>query len=433
MHTHAPSSAEGRGPLVAWAFYDWANSAFPTVISTFVFATYFSQGIAETPERGTVLWGHAQSAAGLLIAILSPVLGAIADRSGRRKPWLIGLTWACAIASGLLWFAGPEAGFILYALVLVVVATVCFEIAIVFYNAMLPELCPAHLMGRVSGWAWGLGYAGGLACLVIALLALVQADTPPFGLDPERAEDVRATALLVAVWMLVFSLPTFLVIREPAARRMSMLTAAREGLGNLWTSLKAIRRHRNMVRFLIARMLYIDGLNTLFAFGGIYAAGTFGMAFSDVIVFGIAMNVSAGLGAAAFGFIDDWIGSKKTVIIGLIGMICLGAALVLIEDVLLFWIFALLLGLFFGPVQAASRTFMARIAPENMRAESFGLYALSGKITAFLGPFVLAVATDLSGSQRIGMATILIFLILGLIGLWRFVHDVGPGAAEPAA
>ena len=179
-----------------------------------------------------------------------------------------------------------------------------------------------------------------------------------------------------------------------------------------------MRRHRNILLYLIAHMIYTDGLNTLFAFGGIYAAGTFGMSFAEVAMFGIGLNITAGAGAAAFAWVDDWIGSKRTIAIALIGLMVFGAAILLIEGKTEFWVLALFLGLFFGPAQAASRSLMARLAPPEIRAQMFGLYAMSGKATAFIGPFFLGMVTLAFDSQRAGMGTVLIFFAVGLALLW---------------
>ncbi len=248
----------------------------------------------------------------------------------------------------------------------------------------------------------------------MALVGFVQTDTPWFGLDAGTAEPVRATALLVAVWFSLFALPLFLWTPDrPTGERT--IEALRDGLMTLISTLRNIGRYAQTARFLLARMIYIDGLNTLFAFGGIYAAGTFGMALDEVILFGIAINVTAGIGAASFAWLDDYIGPKRTILIALGGLIWFGGCLLLATGKVWFWVLALPLGLFVGPTQAASRSFMARLAPPDMRAEMFGLFAFSGKATAFLGPLFLAWTTQAFDSQRVGMATIIVFLALGFL------------------
>ncbi|MGI9502827.1 MAG: MFS transporter [Geminicoccaceae bacterium] len=410
------TAAAQRGRF-AWALYDWANSAFAAVIVTFVFATYFSQGIAVDPVTGTVQWGRAMTVSALIAAVLGPTLGAIADAGGRRKPWIFVFTWLCVIATAFLWFSEPSSDWVFYTLALVVIANLGLDMAGVFYNAMLKDLVPEERLGRLSGWAWGLGYFGGLSCLAIALFAFVQTETPLFGLDKDQAEHVRATGPLVALWLGLFSLPLFFLTPDRRATGGTAFSAVKRGLGRLWQTIRNIRNYRLIGRFLLARMLYIDGLNTLFAFGGIYAAGTFGMELADVITFGILLNVTGGIGAFAFARLDDWIGPKRVIMIALVGLMILGLTAVLTTSVTVFWIVGGLLGLFVGPTQAASRTLMTKIAPEAQQTEMFGLYALSGKVTAFLGPLVLSTVTDWTDSQRAGMATILIFFVAGFIVL----------------
>ena len=407
----------------AWAFYDWANSAFPTVVSTFVIAAYFAQGIAPDPATGQSQWGWTLALAGLCIAILSPLLGAVADAGGRRRAMLGLFTVMTALATAGIWFAKPDPAFTLYALACVALATISFEIGTVFYNSMLPQVAPRERLGRVSGLAWGLGYAGGLACLGVALVVLVQPNPSPLGLDRTEAEHVRATALLVAVWLLVFSWPALLALPDPPGRKPSWRQAAAAGLAEVVALVRTLPRNPVLARFLVARLFYTDGLNTLFAFGAIYAAGTFGMGFEQILVFGIAMNVAAGLGAAGFALVEDRVGSRRMVLAALAAMVALGVPLLLTGSETWFWILALSLGLFFGPAQAASRSFMARLAPPGEASAWFGLFALSGRVTGFLGPAVLAAVTALTASQRIGMATVLVFLAIGALILATVRED----------
>ena len=332
--------------------------------------------------------------AGFAIAILSPVLGSIADHTGRQKLWLAIFSAITAATIGALWFVTPSPDSIPLALVGIAVATIGFEIATVFYNALLPSVAPPAYIGRVSGWAWGLGYVGGIVCLALLLVLFVQTDRPLFGLDKTAAEHVRVAGPFSALWYAVFIVPLFLFVREPPAERMPLVAAARRASATCSARWRRLKDHRPVAWFLLANMIYTDGLTTLFAFGGVYAAGTFGMKIDEVIVFGIALNVTAGLGAFAFAWIDDWIGARRTIAIGLAALIVVGAGLLLVDSKAWFWGLGLLLGAFFGPVQAASRSLAARMAPPEHRAQMFGLFALSGRVTAFLGPAVLAWATS---------------------------------------
>jgi UMF1 family MFS transporter len=399
---------------IAWATFDWANSAFPTVVSTFVIAAYFSQGIAPDPATGQAQWGWMQTVAALCVAGLSTVLGALADNGGRRA-MLAACTLVTAVATALLWFAEPDPSWTLYALVCVCVATIAFEIGTVFYNAMLPEVTTPDHLGRVSGLAWGLGYAGGLACLAAALVLLIQPNPALFGLDRGQSEHVRATALLVGAWTLVFAWPVLVFVPDPPGARRPAAQAIAACLADTRQLIQGLPKRPDMLRFLIARLFYTDGLNTLFAFGAIYAAGVHGMGMEDILLFGIALNVTAGLGAAGFGLVDDRIGAKRVVMIALVSMVVLGSALLLTDSVAWFWALAMALGIFMGPAQAASRTLMAQMAPEGQCASHFGLFALSGRITGFLGPAVLAAVTAATGSQALGMSTVLAFLGLGAV------------------
>ena len=408
----APTRTRG---LVGWALYDWANSPFTTLIITFVFSAYFSRGIVGDEVRGAELWGYTASIAGLVIALGSPVLGAIADAGGPRKPWLLVFTAICVVGSGALWYAGPAPEFITWAMVWVVIATIGFEFGIVFNNAMLPDLVAPARLGRWSGWAWGLGYFGGLAAMVATLFLFVRAETPLLGLDKESAEHVRVVGPLAAVWFAVFVWPMFVFTPDRDRSGLALGEKVRRGLSNLWGTLMRLRDHGNIVRFLIARMIYADGLVTVFAFGGIYAADTFGMALKQVIIFGIVLNVTAGIGAFCFAWLDDWFGSKRVLYISLSGLLATALGAVVVQDVAWFWVWGSLLGIFVGPAQAASRSLMARLAPAELRTEFFGLYALTGKATAFAGPALVAIVIAATESQRWGLSTVLAFFAVGFL------------------
>ncbi len=426
---YASAPPADRRAVAAWCLYDWASNAWPTVISSFVFAAYVTREVAPTPEVGTAWWGTSTAIAGIVVALLSPLLGAIADRSGRRKPWVGAFTVLTVAVAGLLWTIAPEADLLLQASVLIALGTAVFELSQVFYNAMLREIAPAGKLGRVSGWAWALGYAGGLTCLSTCLVLLVFPEPPLFGLDAAAAEPVRASALVVAGWFAVFSLPFFLFVPDRPASGLKMGAAARAGLVQLIASLKRIwPDHREIAHYLIARMIYTDGLNTLFTFGGVYAAGTFGMGFREILIFGIVLNVAAGLGALTFAWVDDWLGPKRTIIMSLVGLIGFGVAALAADTVTALYIAGCGLGLFIGPAQAASRSMMARMAPAHLQTEMFGLYALSGKATAWIGPALVGWVTLWADSQRAGMATILLFFVVGLALLWRVPAPKGEAA-----
>jgi UMF1 family MFS transporter len=403
-----------NAPLViwSWALYDWANSAFNTLIATFIYSTYFTQAMAPDEVTGTLWWSRAVATSGILTALLSPVLGAAADRSGAHKRFLAVSTSLCICATIVLAFVQPGlSNAALTALFLYVIADLSFEIGYVFYNAFLPRIASSERIGRVSGYGWGLGYAGGLVCMGIALVAFVQPEVPWFGISTAEGFNVRATNLLVAAWFGIFSLPLFLFV--PDRRTSSIRFDVRGSMRELKRTLGEIRRYREVVKFLIARLVFNDGLVTVFAFGGIYAAGTFGLSLSEVIVFGVVLNVGAGLGAIVFGFLDDRIGGKKTVMVTLIALSLATAMAAWAPSRSWLWTAGILIGIFVGPNQSASRSLMARFVPGERQAEFFGFFAFSGKVTSFMGPILLGTVTSIYQSQRAGVATIVLFFVVG--------------------
>lgn len=415
-NTMSNTHDKARHPLLAlisWAFYDWANSAFPIIIQTFVFAAYFVKSVAVNEAVGSAQWGTITGISAFVVALLSPVFGAIADHSGGRKMWLAAFTLLCIIPTAFMWYVLPSPDYVALALWTVGIGAIGAEGAYIFYNAMLPELAPPSQLGRWSGWGWGMGYAGGMAALVLALFAFVNGSSAWFPLEEATAEPVRATFILTAVWYALFSLPLFLFTPSSPATGKSMRTAAVDGVRQLWSFLGEIKHYSAIVRFLIAKMFYVDGLSTLFAFGGIYAATVFGMEQYEVLQFGIAMNITAGLGAAGLAFLDDWLGSKKVILLSILGLIIPGTMAILVTEKWEFWTLGLLMCLFVGPVQSSSRAYMARISPMHMRRQMFGFYMLSGKATAFFGPLLYGWITYLTGSLRWGMSTIIFLFILG--------------------
>ncbi len=413
MSSPGGARRDDRRTILAWCFYDWANSGFTTLVVTFVYATYFTKAIAPNEVLGTAWWSRGVSLTSLVVVLLSPVLGAMADRGGLRRTMLV-LTSAVSIAASaaLTWIAPGTPHAALWAVSLFVAGNVGFELGIVFYNAYLPDIASPARIGRVSGYGWAIGYLGGLGALVLALVGFVQPATPWFGLTKAAGFNIRATNLLVAAWFLVFALPFFVlapreVVRGPA--RVDVRGAFRE----LWSTAGKVRKYKDAARLLFARLFFNDGLNTVYSFGGIYAAGTFGMSFSEILVFGIVLNVAAGLGAFLFGFVDDRIGGKRTVAISLVALSAAVVVAVLAPNRLWFWVAGTLVGVFGGPNQAASRSLMGRFTPPAREAEFFGFFAFTGKLASFFGPLLLGMATQASGSQRVGVATVLGFFLVG--------------------
>ena len=406
-------SIRGRLMIGSWACYDFANSPFTTLVLTFVYATYFTQAIATDPITGTVLWSRAIALSALIAGVCSPILGYFVDRLGYRKNWLIFFTVICAAATVGLYGVLP--GQVATALILIVIANTAYELAMVFYNAFLPDITPVERIGRISGYGWGLGYLGGLLVLVFVLIAFVRPDVPWFGVTKIDGQNIRVTNVVVAAWLVVFSVPfVFWVpeVKPPISQRKIYFLSS---LSQLQITFRRILKYKEVCRVLIARFIFNNGLVTIFLFGGIYAAESFGFTLQEVLIFGIALNVAAGFGAFLMGYLDDLFGGKKTIIISLVGLVLAVALAVLTSSKLMLWVSGMVIGVFSGPNQSASRSLMARLVPSDSQAQFFGFYAFSGKFTAFLGPLLFGIITQWTGSQRWGLSVVLVMLFLGML------------------
>ena len=413
----------------AWSLYDFANSAFTTLIVTFVYATFFAKGIASDENTGTELWSMGITISAIVVALLSPFLGAVADKGGYRKRFLGIATIVCIGASAALYF--PQQGQVYFALTLFVVANVAFEMANVFYNAFLPDIAPLEKIGRISGYGWALGYAGGLLCMGAGLVFLVQPDPPLFGLDADSSQHIRATNILVAGWFALFSIPMFLLVKD---RKVDSPANASVILKGAWQDLvrvfNDVKRFRQVFRLLLARLIYNDGLVTIFGFGGIYAAVIFDFTVNEIIIFGIGLNLAAGLGAWVFGFMDDRLGGKPTILVSLVGLSVAALIAVFTTSVTWFWVAGLGVGLLAGPNQSASRSLLGRFTPPKHENEFYGFFAFSGKFTAFLGPFLLGKLTVMFGSMRAGIAVVIALFLIGGILLFRVDEKEGIEASS---
>src|SRR4030081_3435504 len=439
-----------RAAVISWIFFDWAAQPYFTLITTFVFAPYFATHVASDPASGQSLWGFATAAAGLLIALMSPLLGAIADASGRRKPWIAAFGALLVIGSALVWIGKPgDPSLIPPLLIAYGIATIGVEFATVFNNAMMPTLVPPDRIGRLSGTGWATGYVGGILSLIL-VLGFLAADpetgrtlfglTPLFGLDPVTHQGDRITGPLTGIWFIIFVLPMFLLTPDyPAKRRAG--EALREGLTDLRQTLRELPKQKSMAAFLLANMVYTDGLVSLFAFGGIYAAGTFGWNTIQIGTFGILLAIAGTFGAWLGGKLDDKLGPKR-VISGsmLILLLSIVAILLVDKDSILFvkvaapepggalfsgaserayLVLGCLIGAAGGPLQAASRTLLIHMAPKDRIAQYFGLFALTGKVTSFVGPLLIGMITAITASQKAGMAMLVVFFVAGLALLGR--------------
>jgi UMF1 family MFS transporter len=450
-----PTRIASRPALFGWIMFDWATQPYFTLITTFVYAPYFASAIASDPAEGQALWGFAKGAAGFVIAVFSPILGAIADAAGPRKPWIAGFGALLIVGACALWFGVPG-GSVTLVLVAFALAAIGAEFATVFNNAMMPHLVRQDRLGRLSGTGWAVGYLGGMVSLVI-VLGFLAADprtgrtllgfTPAFGLAPALHEGDRAAGPLTAIWFFIFVLPMFLFTPDHAGR-LPVGMAVHRGLASLAANLRGLRRHRDVALFLLANMIYADGLVALFAFGGIYAAGTFGWGTIEVGVFGILLTVTGTVGAYAGGRLDDRFGPKRVILGSLMVLIFAGAAILSIDPDRVVFVpvappvpgqglyasaaerayvaIGLLLGLAAGPLQAASRTLLVHLAPSEQETQFFGLFALSGKATSFLGPFLVGIVTAATLSQKAGMAVLIAFFVVGAVVLMRVRPPLPP-------
>lgn len=421
---------DNKRTLWAWAMYDFANSAFTTLVVTFIYGTFFTKVIAPDEILGTKWWSWAISITAIVVSLLSPVLGALSDVGGYRK-WIMMLsTWVCVAATALLYF--PQEGQVLVALLLFVIANISFEFGTVFCNAYLPEIASKERIGRASGFAWALGYIGGLIALALALVLLVQPEIPAFGFSTEGGENIRATNLLVALWFLLFSIPTFIWVKDRKPQKGALRKSVTSSFQRLFQTFQELKNYKKVGRFLLARLVYNDALVTIFAFGGIYAAGVVGFTFEEIMLLGIVLNITAGLGAFLMGYLDDSKGSQRTVqwsILFLAAACLIGFAAPIIPTwfdgvtwltpKLVFWVAAILIGFFSGPNQSASRSLMAHFTPAEKRNEFFGFYAFSGKATSFLGPLLFGWVTVVFETQQAGILVVLMLFVLGYFLLKR--------------
>jgi len=446
----AHAASVSKKARLSWMFFDWAAQPFHTVILTFIFGPYFAHHIATSGTQAQTSWGWAVAIGGLFIAFLAPILGAISDATGPRKPYLALFSILAVLGSASLYFAIPGTqNAMAIALVGLVVAMIGFEFAAIFNNAMMPDLVSRQELGELSGNGWALGYLGGVTSLlfILAFMATSDAQTgktligldPIFGLDGKIFEGDRATGPFTAIWYLVFVIPLFLFVPD-AKKRQASKNAIADGFAKLRNTIVALPKRKSYFAFLLSSLFYRDGLNALYAFGGIYAAGVLGLSVTQVGIFGIIAALAGALGAFIGGKMDKMLGPKPVVSVSCLVLVltCLLVVSTTQEYVLFtipvgpqssvplltFYFAGTLIGAFGGSIQAASRTLLVHQVKHEEVTEAFGLYAFSGRATAFIGPIAVAVATGWSGSQQIGISPIVVLMLMGLIGLY-FVKQKG--------
>ncbi|WP_454296406.1 MFS transporter [Salana multivorans] len=397
-----------RRVVAAWGLWDWGQQTFNTVMLTFVFSVYITSAVAPDEVTGSAAVGGAQTWAGLAIALLCPVMGTLADRVGRRRQLLGISTIALAVSMAALVVVVPDPGWLGYAVWMLAFASVVSEIATVFYNGMLLQIATPATFGRISGMGWGLGYLGGLVALVASLFLFV------LGKDPET---IRYVALFSGAWTAVFCLPLLLMgpdtpRPDKGSPRFSFFGAYRDIVRRIvWMW----REQRYLLHFYVASAIFRDGLGAIFSFAGIIAAGSFGFTQEQVIYLGIAANLVAGVSTWLFGRLDDRAGSRVVIVGGLSLLIAACLGVYFLSGTATFWTCAMLISACVGPVQSASRALLARLTPEGLENENFGLYATSGRAVAFLAPFAFTVAIGIGGVPKAGIIGIVTVLVVGLL------------------
>ena len=423
--SHAPPA--GRREVLAWCLYDFANSAFPTLITTVAYSVYFKQVVAGGGGRGDFLWGLSLSLAMMLALLVTPPLSAVADRRGARKRMLLAYTGVCVGATALLAGVGP--GMVGAGMILFVAATIGFEGGQVFYNAFLPDVSTPTTVGKVSGWGWGLGYLGGLLCLFLVKPLLSG------GFAPENLPLFRASFAAVAAFYAVFPLPLIFWLREsrPAGGGPSPGSASPAGaFRELWRTFLSLREREGALRFLLAFLLYNDGIVTVISFSSIYAVTTLGFSMEETLTLFIAVQLSAGAGAFAFGYLADAWGARRTVLLTLANWCIVVIAAYFTTAKTAFFLISLLAGVSLGSSQAASRSLLASYVPPGGTAQTYAFYGACGKMSSILGPLVFGGVSALTGDQRAAILSVLFFFVAGGALLWTTPDPGNPGN-EPVA
>ncbi|MCD9147377.1 MFS transporter [Pseudophaeobacter flagellatus] len=445
------SIISARKRIWGWWFFDWASQPYHTLLVTFVFGPFFAAVAANyymgegldveaANAQAQTMWSRGLTITGLLIGFGAPFIGAMADISGRKRPWLLGFSLMYVVGAGAIWFMDPGGANLWTMLICFGLGFIGAEFALIFANSQLPSLGDKDDVGAISGSGFAFGYLGGVLALFIMLLLFVEQGTgktligldPILGLDAESREGTRAVGPFTALWFIVFMVPYFLWVKDDA--RTGERGTLRQAIGLVVTSVKALRQRPSLMRYLGSSMLYRDALNGLYSFGGVYAALVLGWEITLIGVFGVISAIAAALFSWIGGFADKRLGPKPVIVgsILVLTLVCITVVNMSRETLFglplapgsslpdaIFFGCGMLIGGFGGILQAASRSLMVRHTNPAKATESFGLYGLSGRATAFLAPLLIGVATTLTGSARLGITPVVFLFILGLILLHR--------------
>ncbi|MEK7702552.1 MAG: MFS transporter [Nitrospirota bacterium] len=396
----------------AWCLYDFGNSAYTTIIVTVVYSVYFTEVVAR--ESGIVLWGRAVAFSMIITAFLSPFLGAMSDFSGKKKPFLILFTLLSVFFTGLFYFV--DEGDVVTGLLFFVLANIFYNAGLTFYDAFLKDLAEPNQVGRLSGYGWAIGYVGGLVSLLL-IFPLLKG-----GFGVEARPIFRLSFLVTAIFFLIFALPALIFLKDRRLSNpplLSVLTYAKVGFHRMGETLRNIRHYREMAFFFIAYFFYNDAINTIIAYSSIFASRELQFTTSDLILLFMIINVSAAAGSFLFAPLTDRWGAKKTIMLTLILWVWIPIGTYFVATRTEFYALGLCAGAILGPIQSASRALLAQFAPHGKGAEFFGFFALTGKISASVGPLFYAQIVQQTGSQRVATLSLVLFFVIGMLILNR--------------
>lgn len=408
------NAAKTKLPLFSWALFDFAQSPYFSIILTFLFPAFFIHSIADTPTLGASYWGFANASAALAVAIFAPFFGAVADSTGKQKQWVAGFSFLCILSTIALALLPVQKGLIIIYLYFVFLGTFGAECAFICNNATLHSVAPKEKIGTWSGYGWSFGYLGGIFATIACYILLSISSS----WIPSTELLIRACLVFTACWYLIFILPLLIFVQD-TARSQRLITALREGWSQAIQTIRSCREDRSLLYFLLARLFYMDALLTLFIFWGIYAASVCGFSGKYILEVGILMQICSAIGAFLFGRLDDRIGSRRILISSTTILFICSLALIIFLSPALFLPLGVIIGFFSGSIHQSSRTWLAKTLPPERQTGLFGLFAFSGKATAFFGPLVIGLITLTTSNIRVGMSLIPLFLLIGSLLLYK--------------